>query len=42
MKKVAGIVLAMVMVSFLASGLTACYSKACEPPCGTPCYKGEG
>lgn len=38
MKKVAGIVFAMMMVGVL---LTGCYSKSCcEQP--TPCYKGEG
>lgn len=36
MKKVTGIILAVMLASVM---LTGCYTKSCEP---TPMYKGEG
>lgn len=38
MKKVTGIILAVLMAGVLLSG---CYSKSCEQPCPVA-YKGEG
>lgn len=39
MKKVTAIMLTVILASVV---LTGCYSKSCEPPCQSPCYKGEG